>query len=39
MKLKAARAKHLRDTKAEREAKHDEKEAAAKGKRIERAKV
>ena len=38
-KLKAARAKHLQDTKAEREAEQVLREAAAKRKRIERAEV
>ena len=38
-KLKATGAKHLQDTKVEREAKQAVKEAAAKRKRIERAEV
>ena len=38
-KLKAARTKHLLDTKAEREAKLDEREAAAKRQAVVRAKV
>ena len=38
-KVKAARAKHLQDTKAEREAEQAVKEAAAKRKRTQRAEV